>query len=148
MDIKYHGDANIEQFLLTWNETVEGLSKPQPHDVLEAIPWKQVEPSAKMAQPLFRYRMAKQGSSKRSFKYLHGTLARYVQEDRNEKSHPELLSARKGIKTARAMVGMDAEQGTPQTTGETTTSEIGVLQIHQGHVHSRRQSRLQPRPQG
>ena len=67
MDIKYHGDANIEKFLLTWNETVEGLSKPQPHDVLEAILWKQIESSVKVAQPLSRYRMAKQGSSKRSY---------------------------------------------------------------------------------
>ena len=88
MDIKSHGYANIEQFLLTWNETVEGLSKPQPHDVLEAILWKQIEPSAKMAQPFSRYLMAKQGSSKRSYKYLHGTLARDVKEDRNEKTNP------------------------------------------------------------
>ena len=54
MDIKYHGDANIEQFLFTWNETVEGLSKPQPHDVLEAILWKQIESSVEMAQPFSR----------------------------------------------------------------------------------------------
>ena len=122
MNIKYHGDANIEQFLHTWNETVEGLSKPQPHDVLEAILWKQIESSVKMAQPLSRYRMAKQGSPKRSYKHLHGTLARYVKEDRNEKNHSELLAAKNGVKTARAMAGMDAERETPPTTGETTTS--------------------------
>ena len=122
MDIRYHGDTNIEQFLLTWNETVKGLNKPQPHDVLEAILWKQIESSVKMAQPLSRYRMAKQGSSKRSYEYLDGTLARYAKEDRNEKNHSELLSAKNGIKTARAMAGMDAERETPQTTEETTIS--------------------------
>ena len=122
MDITYPGDANIEQFLLTWNETAEGLSKPQPHDVLEAILWKQIESSVKMAQPLSRYRMAKQGSSKRSYKYLHGTLARYVKEDRNGKNQSELLEAKNGVNTARAMAGMDAERETPPTTGETTTS--------------------------
>ena len=90
------------------NETVEGLSKPQPHDVLEAILWKQIESSVKMAQPLSRYRMAKQGSSKRSYKYFHGTLARHVKEDCNEKNHSEFLSAKNGIKTARDMAGMDA----------------------------------------
>ena len=101
---------------------MEGLSKPQLHDVLEAIFWKQIESSVKMAHPLSRYRMAKQGSSKRSYNYLHGTLARYAKEDRNEKSHSELLAAKNSIKIARAKAGMDAERETPRTTGQTTTS--------------------------
>ena len=66
--------------------------------------------------------MAKQGSSKRSYKYLHGTFARYVEEDRNGKNHSELLATKNSVKTARAMDGMDAERQTPQTTGESTTS--------------------------
>ena len=101
-------------------ETVEGLSKPQQHDVLEAILWKQIESSVKMAQPLSRYQMAKAGSSKRSYKYLHGTLARYVKEDRNQKNHSEILAAKNGVKTARAMAGVDAERDTPLATEETT----------------------------
>ena len=122
MNLKYPGDANIEQFLLTWDETVEGLSKPQPHDVLEAILWKQIESSMRMAQPLSRYQMAKAGSSKRTYKYLHGTLARYVKEDRNQKNHSELLAAKNGVKTARAMAGVDAERDAPQATEETTVT--------------------------
>ena len=66
--------------------------------------------------------MAKQRSSKRSYKYLHGTPARYVKEDRNEKNHSELLAAKNGTKTARAVAGMDAEWETPQTMGGSTTS--------------------------
>ena len=124
MDSRYHGDTNIEQFLPTWNEMVEGLNKLQPHDVLEAIFWEQIESSVKKARPLSRYWMAKQGSSKRSYKYLYGTLARYAKEDRNEKNHSELLAAKTGIKTARAMAGMDAERETPQTTEETTISVV------------------------
>ena len=69
-----------------------------------------------------RYRMAKQGSSKKSYKYLHGTLARYVKEDRNEKNHSELFAAKNGVKAARAMAGMVAERETSPTTGETATS--------------------------
>ena len=133
---------------------MEGLSKPQPRDVLEAILWKQIESSVKMAQwhnpSPDTYRMAKQGSSKRSYKYLHGTLARYVKEDRNEKNHSELLAAKNGVKTARAIASMDAEWETPQTTREATTSiaepaaEAGLLQLHQGHVLPWRQMCLQP----
>ena len=98
------------------------MSKPQPDDVLEAVLWKQIEPFVKMAQPLSPYWLAKQGSPKRSYKLLHGTTARYVEEDRNGKKHSELLAAKNGTKNPRALAGMDAERETPQTTGESTIS--------------------------
>ena len=62
MDTKYHRDTNIKQLPPQWKETVEGLKAA----------------AARRAggHPFSRYRMARQGSSKRCYKYVHGAPAR------------------------------------------------------------------------
>eukprot|EP00972_Heterocapsa_arctica_P036432 5363000-Heterocapsa_arctica.AAC.1 len=48
MKLKNPGDAHLEAFLLTWNKTVDGLSKDPADGVLEAILLEQIEHSVKM----------------------------------------------------------------------------------------------------
>eukprot|EP00972_Heterocapsa_arctica_P109601 16134464-Heterocapsa_arctica.AAC.1 len=74
-----------------------------------------------MASEISRYKMARPTSSKKSYKYLYGTLVRYVNSDKKDKNRAALLAAKNGS-TSRAMAGLVAEldgeieDGTPVPT--------------------------------
>eukprot|EP00972_Heterocapsa_arctica_P001881 269142-Heterocapsa_arctica.AAC.1 len=86
------GDPHLCQFLLTWEESVEGVNKEPAQDILESLLLERLEGSTRMSSS--NYRMASPGSSKHSYKYLYDSLVRYIIADAKDKNRAAILAAK------------------------------------------------------
>jgi len=109
--IAFPGDESLQIFLDNWNETISGLHRPQPDEVLEQFLFTLIGSSQKLSAARNRYLLARPGDYERSYRFLHDSLTSYVRMEHDAKIRAEVVKARDRRMMAKSKPATPALQG-------------------------------------
>ena len=90
----FPGDEHLQMFLDNWNETISGLHRSQPDEILEQFLFTLINSSQKLSAARNRYLLARPGDYERSYQFLHDSLTTYVRMEHDAKLRAEVVKAR------------------------------------------------------
>ena len=128
--LNFPGDERLEQFLDTWEETINGLYRNYPDEDLEQHLFSLIKRSSKLAPAINRYKLAEHGDPERSYKFLHRALSQHVKMEREDRIAQAIADDRsRRISAARPKTTLPAQESDShaQGSGDKTNKEAEAI---------------------